>query len=91
MKKFAIACAVVMATALSLTSCGDTQYCYEVKITTTVLGIENTTTTYMWATSNELDTYIASQKAALEKTGISEDAIKTSYSKTSKSKDDCHK
>lgn len=91
MKKFAIACAVVMATALSLTSCGDTQYCYEVKITTTVGSLENTTVTYTWATSNELDAYIASQKSILEKAGISEDAITTSYSKTSKSKDDCHK
>lgn len=89
MKKFAIACAVVLATTLSLTSCGDTNYCYEVTTTYTFLGQTLTTNYKVWGTSNELDAVIAQKEAALEKTGVSKDAIKTDYKRSSLSQADC--
>ena len=79
MKKFAIACAVVLATTLSLISCGDTNYCYEVTTTYTFLGQTLTTNYKTWCTSNELDALIAENEAALEKTGVSQERIKTRY------------
>lgn len=89
MKKFAIACAVVLATTLSLTSCGDTNYCYEVTTTYTLLGQTLTTNYKTWCTSNELDALIAEKEAALEKTGVSKESIKTSYKKSTLSQADC--
>ncbi len=87
MKKFAIACAVVMATALSLTSCGDTNYCYEVTTTYTLAGQSLTTNYNIWCTSNELDAMIEQKEAAFEKIGYKD--VKTTYSKSSKSQSDC--
>ena len=87
MKKMIIACAVVLAACLS--SCGDTNYCYEVSVTTTVAGFSNTATSYVWGTSNELDAVIADTKASLEKSGISEDMYKIDYKRTKKSQSDC--
>ena len=45
MKKFAIACAIVLAAGM-MTSCGDTNYCWEITQTVKVLGVETSTTTY---------------------------------------------
>lgn len=87
MKKFAIACAVVMATAFSLTSCGDTQYCYEVTTTYTLLGQQLTTNYNLWCTSNELDAMIKEKETAFEKLGYKD--MKTTYKKNNNSKSDC--
>ena len=87
MKKMIIACAVVLAACLS--SCGDTNYCYEVTTTYTLLGQTLTTNYKTWCTSNELDALIAEKEAALEKTGVSKESIKTSYKKSSLSQADC--
>lgn len=89
MKKIAVTCAVVLATAMSLTSCGDTNYCYEVSTTYKFMGQELHTNYKTWCTSNELDAIIAEKEAALEKTGVDKKAIKTTYKKTSLSQSDC--
>lgn len=89
MKKFAIACVAVLATAMSLTSCGDTNYCYEVTTNYTFLGQQLTTNYKTWCTSNELDSYIAEKEAALEKTGVSKESIKTTYKRTTLNQSDC--
>lgn len=87
MKKLAIVCAVVLAAGLS--SCGDTNYCYEVTTKVTVLGVQNTTTTYYWGTSNDLKTYEQSIKDTQAKLGFAEDAITISSTRTTKSQSDC--
>ena len=88
MKKFVIACAVIMASVF--TSCGDTNYCYEV--TTKVNGaIELSTTTYHWCTSNELEAIKADLKENQKNMGIAEDKITISTVRTNKSEGDCHK
>ncbi len=87
MKKIAIVCAVVMATALSLTSCGDTNYCYEVTTTYTLAGQSLTTNYNIWCTSNELDAMIEQKEAAFEKLGYKN--MNTTYKKNNNSKSDC--
>ena len=88
MKKIIIACAVIMAGVF--TSCGDTNYCYEV--TTKVNGtIELSTTTYHWCTSNELEAIKADLKEAQKNMGIAEDKITITAVRTNKSEEDCHK
>lgn len=89
MKKFAIACAVVLAACLS--SCGDTNYCYQITATSTILGVTTSADTYLWGTSNDLDAAIAAQEDAFEKMGLTKDAFEVSYKRTSKSQSDCHK
>ena len=76
MKKFMIACAAVLA--LGLASCSDTNYCYEVKQTYKVLGVEATATTYVWTTKNEIKAYEADLKAAGEKIGYTDFKISSS-------------
>ena len=88
MKKMIIACAVVLAACLS--SCGDTNYCYEVTTTVTVAGLNNSTTTYVWGTSNELDASIAAAEEELNDAGITKDMYKIEYKRTSKSQSDCY-
>jgi hypothetical protein len=88
MKKIVIVCAVLLAGILS--SCGDTNYCYEV--TTKVNSvIEISTTTYHWCTSNELEAIKADLKAAQTNMGISEDKITITAVRTNRSEADCHK
>lgn len=89
MKKMIIACAVLLAGVLS--SCGDTNYCYEITTTFTILNSTTTNITYTWGTSNELDAAIAEAKASCEKLGLSEDAYSVTYKRTSKSESDCRK
>lgn len=91
MKKFAIACAVVLATTLSLTSCGDTNYCYEVTATAKVLGAETSYPYYEWCTSNELDARKEAIKQTLIKLGADENTITISAKRSNKSQADCHK
>lgn len=88
MKKMIIACAVVLAACMS--SCGDTNYCYEVTVTTNVL-VEASTTHYFWGTSNELDAFKDELRKGQEAIGISKDAIEITAKRTSKSQSDCHK
>ena len=91
MKKFAIACVAVLATAMLLTSCGDTNYCYEVTATGKVLGIEASYPYYEWCTSNELDARKEAIKQSLIKLGADENTITITAKRTSKSQSDCHK
>ena len=90
MKKFIVACAVVLGAGL-FASCGDTQYCYEITATANVLGMEISETSYSWCTSNEIKAAEADLKKTLVNMGASEDAIKLSSKRTNKSQADCHK
>ncbi len=90
MKKFAIVCAIVLAAGM-MTSCGDTNYCYEVTTSYNILGQTISATSYVWTTSNEIDASAEQIKKDLAATGISEDIITVDYKKANKSQDDCHK
>ena len=87
MKKMIIACAVVLAACLS--SCGDTNYCYEV--TTTITGNNShSTTTHFWGTSNELDALKERLRKLEESMGFPSDAIEITAKRTNKSESDCY-
>ena len=88
MKKFVIACAVILAGVLS--SCGDTNYCYEVTATINVLGTTVSQTFYVWGTSNDLEASMAELDAEMEASGISKDSYTVEYKKTKKSQSDCY-
>lgn len=88
MKKIIIACAVLMAGVLS--SCGDTNYCYEVTQKYNLLGQEFSATTHIWGTSNELDVAIDEIEADLEAMGLSKDAYTIKYKKANKSQEECY-
>lgn len=90
MKKFAIACAIVLAAGM-MTSCGDTNYCWEITQTVKVLGVETSATTYWWGTKNDLKSQEESIKQTLKDAGMSEDAYTLTSKKANKSQDDCHK
>ena len=87
MKKVIIACAAVLA--LGLTSCGDTNYCYEIKSTYTIGGIDLSATSYVWTTKNEIKAYEQQAKETAKRLGASEDVINISSSITTRSKEDC--
>ena len=61
--------------AMAFSSCGDTEMCYKITVKTKILGIENSTTYYEKATKNNIKDKEYELKAALEATGISDDAI----------------
>ena len=88
MKKMIVACAVVLAACLS--SCGDTNYCYELTTTVTVAGLSNSATSYVWGTSNELDAWKEKYIKVKEAMGISKDAIEITAKRTRKSQSDCY-
>ena len=88
MKKIVIACAVVLAGVLS--SCGDTNYCYEITQKYSILGVETSATNYVWGTSNELDAAIDEIEAMFESMGLSKDAYSIEYKKANKSQEDCY-
>ena len=88
MKKIVIACAVILAGVLS--SCGDTNYCYEITQKYNVLGVETSATSYVWGTSNELDAAIDEIEAMFESMGLSKDAYSIDYKKANKSQEDCY-
>ena len=90
MKKFIVACAVVLSAGL-FASCGDTNHCYEITATATVLGFEVSNTNYYWCTSNEIKAFEADMKKALVESGASEDAVKITKKMTTKNESDCHK
>ncbi len=87
MKKFALVCAVVLAGVF--TSCGDTNYCYEISYKYNVLGQEVSATSYVWGTSNDLDAAIAEVEATLAGIGIADDAYEVKYKRLSKSESEC--
>ena len=88
MKKMVIVCAILMAGIF--TSCGDTNYCYEITTKFSLLGLEKTNVTTEWITSNELDARIAEiKKTFVEEYGLSKDAIVVTYQKLNKSQADC--
>ena len=89
MKKMIIACAVVLAACLS--SCGDTNYCYEVTTKLpTLTGGTHEEIIYLWTTSNELDAWKEQYIKTKEAIGISKDAIKITAKRTNKSQSDCY-
>ena len=88
MKKIVIACAVLLAGVLS--SCGDTNYCYELTTTVNLLGVTSSTVTYIWGTSNELDVAIDETEAALEASGLSKDAFSITYKRSNRNQADCN-
>lgn len=88
MKRIVIACAVILAGILS--SCGDTNYCYEITQKYNVLGVETSSTSYVWGTSNELDAAIDEIEATFEAMGLSKDAYTIAYKKASKSQEECY-
>lgn len=88
MKKLIVACAVVLGAGL-FASCGDTNYCYEITTTYTILGQQLSNTTRAWCTKNEIKSYEASAKEAAVKLGASEDAIKVSSKLTGLSQNEC--
>ncbi len=88
MKKFVIACAVILAGVLS--SCGDTNYCYEVTATINVLGTTTSQTFYVWGTSNDLEASMAELDADMEAAGISKDSYTIEYKRANKSQSDCY-
>lgn len=88
MKKFVIACAIILAGVLS--SCGDTNYCYEVTATINVLGTTTSQTFYVWGTSNDLEASMAELDADMEAAGISKDSYKIEYKRANKSQSDCY-
>lgn len=88
MKKLAIVCAIVLAAGLS--SCGDTNYCYEVTQTYKIGTLETSTTNLWWGTKNDLKSYEQTLKEELKKSGISEDIITITSKRANKSQSDCH-
>lgn len=88
MKKMVIACAILMAGIF--TSCGDTNFCYEITTKFTVFGLESSITTVEWITSNELDARIDEiQKDIIEEYGLNEETVVVTYQKLNKSQADC--
>ena len=69
MKKMIIACAIVLGAGL-FTSCGDTQHCYEITASATILGVNVSNTNYYWCTSNEIKSFEADMKEALVSVGV---------------------
>ena len=88
MKKLFVACAIVLSAGL-FSSCGDTNYCYEITTTYTILGQQLSSTTRAWCTKNEIKSYEASAKEAAVKLGASEDAVKVSSKLTGLSQNEC--
>ena len=89
MKKMIIACAVVLAACLS--SCGDTNYCYEVTTKLpTLTGGTYEEKIYLWMTPNELDAWKEEYIKAKEAISISKDDIKITAKRTRKSQSDCY-
>lgn len=86
MKKIVIACAVILASVLS--SCGDTNYCYEVTTKVTA-PIERSITSYHWCTSNELDAIKSDLKDVQTALGIEEENITIVAKRSNKSQEDC--
>jgi len=84
MKKLIIACAIVLGAGLC-TSCGDTNYCYDV--TMSIAGVSSTFN--FWGTSNELKAYEADLKETQKKLGIDEKTITISHKRNGKSQSDC--
>ena len=77
MKKlvFAVAMACV---GLAFSSCGNVEKCYEITVTYTLFGQEDSVTSYARCTKNELKNTKAEVKATLTAVGISEDIITVS-------------
>ena len=80
MKKFLFAAACVLA--LGLTSCGDTNYCYE--ITYKIKATGTSQSLLRWGTKNDLK---AEEQTLQDQFG--KDAIEISSKRTNKSQSDC--
>lgn len=88
MKKTLIAVAVVLAAGM-MSSCNDTNYCYQVTQTYTLLGTEISHTYNWWGTKNDLKAYEQSLKDAATTLGAAENTVTISSTRTSKSQDEC--
>jgi hypothetical protein len=89
MKKSIFVFAIILAGVL--TSCGDTNYCYELTTKVTILGVTTTTVSYVWGTANEIEVTKEELKNAQLNMGISEDCITITAKRTNKSQEDCRK
>lgn len=69
----AIACA-----AMAFTSCADKEMCYKVTVTTKILGIENSSTSYHRATKNDIKEVEERLRAAAVAAGADKNTIKVS-------------
>lgn len=87
MKKIIIASAVLLAGIF--TSCGNTNYCYEITASYKLFGQEISTTHYVWGTSNELDIELDNIKTELEKIDLPEGTYEITYQRANKSQSDC--
>ncbi len=87
MKKIIFAFAIALAGIL--TSCGDTNYCYELTTTVNILGTTTTVVSYDWCTANEIGVAKEELKQAQLNMGISEDCITITAKRTHKSEEDC--
>ena len=88
MKKLIIACAIVLSAGM-FSSCADTEYCYEITSTYSIMGLSYTNTTKAWCTKNDIKSYEASAKETAVSLGASEDAVKVSSKLTGLSRDEC--
>jgi hypothetical protein len=93
MKKFAIACAILMAGLFC--SCADTNFCYELTIKGKYKSSDGTYTTketelYLWTTENELIAEIDLYKDKYARDwSMPKDKIDITYIVTGDSMDDC--
>lgn len=81
MKKLIIAVAVVLTAGL-MTSCGNSEKCYQIKATSG----ENVVTSYVWGTKADVD--VAKEKLSATMTLIGAD-VKFTTKAVSKSQEDC--
>ena len=88
MKKLFIACAIVLSAGL-FTSCGDTEYCYEITSTYSIFGVSTTVTNKAWCTKNDIKSYEAKAKETAVALGAQESDVKVSSKLTGLSRDEC--
>ncbi len=88
MKKTLIAVAVVLAAGM-MSSCNDTNYCYEITQTYKLLGTEVSHTYKWWGTKNDLKTYEQTLKDAATNLGADESTVTINSHRTTKSQDEC--
>ena len=84
MKKFIVACAVVLSAGL-FASCGDTNYCYDITMTAGPLSLNYK----FWGTSNDLKAYEEDLKQTQIKLGVDENTIQMSHKRNGLSQAEC--
>ncbi|MBQ7209822.1 MAG: hypothetical protein IJS05_02860 [Paludibacteraceae bacterium] len=84
MKKLIIAVAVLMGSVTLTTSCGNTEACWDVAYTYSVLGVSQSAHVYVYGTKNDVDAKIEEIKNQVQ-----EGDITFTRKKIDKSKSDC--